>query len=399
MKINLVFNGQGREPANQSTSGGVIRQMEILKRLSKKPNVVLWIVTSKAYCDAFRENHVKAIYRVTPYFINGESLAEILLDSILRSIYASIAIILPKGGNILIYSPSDFLWDTFPAYVWKLRSKHLKWVQVVHHLYDSPFRRKGEKFLTNLLGFLSQRMSLFLIRRKADAVIVVSPLVRQCLRELGFDSRKVRVVYNGIDKTKIEHFEPSSNRLKKYDCVFLGRLNVSKGLFDLIEIWRVLLKNAPNASLAIIGGGNKRMKQELENRVRQYNLQENISILGYLGDKEAFGILKSSRIFVFPSYEEGFGIAILEAMACGLPVVAWDLPVYKAIFQGGMITAPIKNTQKFAETVLELLENEQFRRRLSLEATKTSSKYDWNKVAKEELDLIRHLVKENEHHI
>ena len=290
----------------------------------------------------------------------------------------------------IIYSTSDFLTDTIPAFFWKLRNKHLKWIQVVHHLYVSPFSRRGESFLTNLLGFLSQRMGLFLMKRKADAVIVVSPMVKQSLRELGFDSRKIRVIYNGIDKTKIEHFEPSSNRLKKYDCVFLGRLNVSKGLFDLIEIWQVLLKSTPDVSLAIIGGGSKRIKQELKNRVKQYNLQESISILGYLEDKEAFGILKSSRVFVFPSYEEGFGIAILEAMACRLPVVAWDLPVYHEVFPKGIVRVPLGNVKKFADEVLMLLNDQELYEKLRGDAISIASKYDWDRVAEREVELMKY---------
>ena len=369
-------------------SGGDVRFIEIFKRLKYLDKIIVTPLVGKRICE---HNNLTGTFVTT----TKELLTRNIVFTYFVRIVKALSLKIEGKDKGIIYSTSDFLTDTIPAFVWKLRSKHLKWVQVIHHLYDTPFRRRGERFLTNLFGFLSQRISFILIKERADAVIVVNPSVRQCLRELGFDTRKIRVIYNGIDKTKINHFEPSSNRLRKYDCVFLGRLNVSKGLFDLLEIWRVLLKNAPDASLAIIGGGNKWMKQELEYRVRQYNLQEKISILGYLEEKVAFGILKSSRVFVFPSYEEGFGIAILEAMACGLPVVAWDLPVYKAIFHGGMITAPVKNTRGFAENVLELLENEQSRKNLSLEATKISGKYDWNEVAKEELDLIESLVKEN----
>jgi glycosyltransferase involved in cell wall biosynthesis len=371
---------------NARISGGDVRFIEVFKRIKCLDKIIVTSLVGKRICE---HKNLNGTFVITTKELLASNIVFTYFVRVVKALFLKM-----DNDKDIVYSTSDFLTDTFPAFVWKLRSQHLKWVQVVHHLYDTPFRRKGERFLTNLLGFLSQRIGFFLIKRKADAVIVVSPPVRQCLIELGFDSRKIRVLYNGIDKTKIQHFEPSNNQLKKYDCVFLGRLNVSKGLFDLIDIWRVLLKNAPHASLAIIGGGNKQIKQELENRVRQYNLQENVSILGYMEDEEAFGTLKSSRVFVFPSYEEGFGIAILEAMACGLPVVAWDLLVYKAIFQRGMITVPLKNTRKFAEVVLELLDNEQLRRNLSLDAAKTSVKYDWGKVAEKELNLIECLMKE-----
>ena len=98
---------------------------------------------------------------------------------------------------------------------------------------------------------------------------------------------------------------------------------------------------------------------------------------------------KSSEVFVFPSHEEGWGIAICEAMACGLPVVAYDLPVYREIFTQGIITVPLKDIKAFSEKVVNLLENDKERHVLGDKARSQATVYDWDTVAARELSLMK----------
>lgn len=66
---------------------------------------------------------------------------------------------------------------------------------------------------------------------------------------------------------------------------------------------------------------------------------------------------RESKVFIHPSHEEGFGVAPLEAQACGLPVVAWNLPVYQEVFPKGMIKVEMGDIKRFADKVLDLLNN------------------------------------------
>jgi len=288
----------------------------------------------------------------------------------------------------LIYSNSDFLPDVLPSCVWKLRNKSTKWVQVIHHIYINPFKRKGKNLLINLLSYLSQRLSFILIKKRADLIIVVNPVVKNQLLQLGFKAPKITVNYNGVDTQKIKQLKPSN---KKYDCVFLGRLNVSKGIFDLPKIWEIVKEKKPNAKLAIVGGGNKPLEDELKRKVKENGLKKNIDILGYLEDEKKFGILKSSKVFVFPSYEEGFGIAALEAMACGLPVVAYDLPAYE-VLGDAIVKVPVGDKEAFAEAVIRLLSDRQLRNELCEKARKVASQFDWDRIVEMELAILSKLA-------
>ena len=124
------------------------------------------------------------------------------------------------------------------------------------------------------------------------------------------------------------------------------------------------------------------------NRIKEENLDLNVFMLSLIG-KDALGIVKSSKVFVFPSHEEGWGIAICEAMACGLPVVAYDLPVYREIFKQGIATVPLKDFKRFSEEVINLLENYEERLILGKKARSQATLYDWDSVAARELSLMK----------
>lgn len=118
MRLNIIVNGQGPEPENKMyTSGGTTRLIEIMKRLSKKQDVVLKIVSSKTVCSMLKNAEIKANYYVVPRFIKGNTFFKLFLDSILRAIYVCLSSASFANDNALIYSPSDFLWDTLPAFV------------------------------------------------------------------------------------------------------------------------------------------------------------------------------------------------------------------------------------------------------------------------------------------
>jgi glycosyltransferase involved in cell wall biosynthesis len=361
--------------------GGDVRFVEIANRLVRK-NVEIWVVTSKLGEKICEKRRLNAKYVLTT---TEERVKNIIFTYLRRIIKALLLRLELKEGGIL-YSTSDFLPDVLPAFVLKLRNGNVKWVQVVHHLYENPVRRRGKNFLVNLLGFLSQRIGFIMVKWKADLVIAVNPLVKWQLVMLGFNAQKIGVNYNGVDLMKMKSIKPSD---RKYDCVFLGRLNVSKGIFDLIKIWKVIVNKNPNVILAVIGGGDKSLEYALRHRVEENKLENNIDVLGFLYDEQAFEVLKSCKVFVFPSYEEGFGIAALEAMVCGLPVVAWDLPVYHEVFPKGMVKVPIGDVERFADEVLRLLNDSELYSKMSNDAIETASKYDWDKIAEEELELLK----------
>ena len=366
-----------------SISGGDVRFIEIAKRMGSFEKAVITCQGGKDICC---QRGLNARYLITT------SKKEIYLGKIFLVYFARVIKALALRNKIcdrdVLYSSSDFLTDVFPALFYKLGRKHVRWVQIIHHVIPSPLKRRG-MFLTNLISHYSQKLSFFFIKHFADLIIVVNRAVAEELRQESFDEGLIEIGSNGVHLRYLENVKPDVE--KTYECVFLGRLHASKGIFDLIEIWREVSKEKNDSALAIIGMGDERTKAILKEKIRQNSMDGSIDVLINLNDEKAFGILKSCKVYAFPSYEEGWGISVCEAMACGLPVVAYNLAAY-GVFEDAVTKVTIGDKRAFAKTLLRLLSDEQLRKELSEKATKIASRFDWDLVAKRELSLLERLI-------
>ena len=197
---------------------------------------------------------------------------------------------------------------------------------MVHHLCRAPGLRKGNIFL-NWISYISQQFSFWLISRFADQVFVYDTpegkAIGGCFLERGV--LRVTPVANGVSLSAIDRVEAGE---KKFDVCFVGGLRASKGIYDLIPIWTAVLVRFPKARLAIAGEGAKSVAEDFRSILISAGLMENVSLLGALPSLQLYEVMKASRIFLSTSHEEGWGIAVCEALACGLPVVAFSLPAF-----------------------------------------------------------------------
>ncbi len=143
---------------------------------------------------------------------------------------------------------------------------------------------------------------------------------------------KLRVIPNGIDLTQFEVEIEKSELLKKYPqlkdkkvILFLSRINWKKGLDLLIPAFAKLYSERKDVHLLIVGkddGDNYESK--VKNWVKEYNLEKAVTFTGLLTGRDKLTAFYGSDFFVLPSYSEGLPTAVIEAMACGLPVVVSD---------------------------------------------------------------------------
>jgi len=353
----------------QGNSGGDACFIEIAKRVGEYKKIVVTSSLGKQLCQS---KGLQAEFLITTSEKFFSNVIFTYLVRLLRALFLRIE--LNKGD--IIYGTSDFLPDVLPALLQKMRGKNGKWVQKIYHLI--PAKR--------IIPYLAQRISFFFIRRYADVIIIDNSFLKQDLIESDFNGNKIFVNHLGTDLKYFQEIKKDPKAL--YDAVFLGRMHASKGIFDIIKIAKSIILQKPEFKMAVIGGGNHKIAEIFKEQIKKEGLDKNIFTLGYLEDEEAFSILKNSIVFLFPSHEEGFGIAAVEAMACGLPVIAWNLPVFKEVFPLGMIQLPIGEISLFAEAVLKLLDNDEFYSALSAEAEKHVQNFDWSIVARRELRFM-----------
>lgn len=365
-------NGKG-------TSGGDQMFVQIFKRIRKSFNKV-YIFTSRAGKSIY-EKELKDIGYVVSNVLFDKCF--LIINYCLRTLSA-LSCLFIKDIDI-VYSGSDFFPDVIPAFFYKLFHGETKWYQCVFHIYPSWHKRPGNK-VTNFIAQYLQQFSLLFIH-KADCVININTQVKKYLVDKGFDPNKIVVNTPGIDFSSISKLKVN-NHEGRYDAVFLSRLMPSKGVFDLIRIWKKVVDIKPMNKLAIIGEGSNEVKKELIEEIAVNKLRNNIDVLGYLEDKEAFNLIKNSGVFLFPSHEEGFGIAIAEAMACGTPVIAWNLSVYDEVFEDNLVKVEENDINSFATKVVELQNSHFLSQNISNKAYNFIKKYQWREIASRHLGLL-----------
>jgi glycosyltransferase involved in cell wall biosynthesis len=170
----------------------------------------------------------------------------------------------------------------------------------------------------------------------------------------------------------------------------MGRFHDQKGIFETIDIVKKVKLLKPDVTLGILGGGSKNIESKFLQMIKKDNLEENIFCLGYIVGNRKYSVLSESKIFLFPSYYESFPLAPLEAMKCGLPVVAYNLPPLQ-VFKKGMVKVPILNNKEMANKIWLLLDNNKYYEKIRKDALNFSSNFAWEKTGAEIYKLIQEL--------
>lgn len=185
---------------------------------------------------------------------------------------------------------------------------------------------------------------------RADAVVAISRAVHDELVQAGFGPNRIIDIPNGVPVPEGPwHERPGWKTSPR--AVFVGRLAPEKGLDTLLHAWKRVRESAPTARLVIIGEGPER--PALERLRTELGLVDAAELPGAASDPTAR--LRNADLFVLPSREEGMSIALLEAMALGIPVVASDIPGNRAIvsdLEHGRLAAP-DSAESLADAVLD----------------------------------------------
>jgi glycosyltransferase involved in cell wall biosynthesis len=376
MKIIVLAN------AMNTLSGGDKRFVEIFRRFAAKGHHVRIMLPRVGYNICTQEK-LNVSYHILPgYILNNLGP---VLSNVLRSFVSCLSIVKDYGKFDVIYSSSDFLNDTFPAFFLKLFDKRLKWVAVTHYLIPQPSVRDGN-FFANIFSFTSQRVSVLFMKHFVNEIITSSIYLKKQLILLGVQEQKIQVGSNGVDLKFINRIPESSPRI--YDACFAARLHPSKGVYDVIDAWELVCKSKPAAKLVMVGYGKDAVVTELYKRINQKGLTNNVELVGFRKSSGVYEFMKKSKLFLYGDTENGWGIAIAEAMASKCTVLAYDLSVYKEVFEDSIVYIPWRNIPKFAETILDLLSDEQLINEMGERSYTFVSKYDWDHIALGELKNI-----------
>lgn len=257
----------------------------------------------------------------------------------------------------------------------------LTWHQVFGKYYFSYFGKVKGYLAMNL-----ERLTMHLTKNN----LAVSQRVKKDLLQRNILNKAVKVIYNGVDISSSK--KVSANKV--YDLIFVGRLNYQKNISLLINAVKLIKPAFPKLRVCIVGDGGE--KRSLLDLVVKYGLQDNFEFVGEIKDRQrVFQYMRSAKLFVLPSFLEGFPLVILEANSCGLPAVVTktehnDLGEYIVDGKNGFIVKPLP--AEMGKKILNLIKNPRLIRKLSVNSQKTVKNFSWELIARNQEKYYRSLL-------
>ena len=254
----------------------------------------------------------------------------------------------------------------------------------IYHFHGAPnFGRE------NLYRF-SMLSSIKITGHRFDAIIAVSETTRTELKQY-FNLDKIHVIYNGVDTNLFKPRLDEGFRKGTPQYLFVGNLYGYKKVEELILALKEVIKTHPKAHLLIVGEGYAYAK--LVNLVRRLGLQKHVSFVGFVSHSELPYYYSSCDVYVTASRCESFSLPLLEAWACGTPVVASSIAGHAELLsksKAGRLYAA-GNVEDLCKSMIAVYEQRAMFRKCALSFAKEN---DWSIVTNKVLRIYNNLVKE-----
>jgi glycosyltransferase involved in cell wall biosynthesis len=230
--------------------------------------------------------------------------------------------------------------------------------------------------------------------KSADRVVVNSHLMRdEVVRWYGVSPNKIEVIPNGVELERFLGCDDKPN-LGGDPCILcLGALSKEKGLDILIEAIAKLRLELPRMKLHLVGSTHLQPGDEFRLQAKKEGVESHVVFYDWASQSTIPRFLKSADICVFPSRREGFSLAILEAMAAGVPIIASDIGGFREALAGGKNGMLFKagNADALSKAILSLYQDHGLRKKMANAALEAAKAYSWENVAERYISLYHEL--------
>ena len=293
--------------------------------------------------------------------------------------------------GLVLVAGSPYLADVLSVLV-SARKSGLAKVAFLHHMIPPPwwFPRRRGGFVRSILNWLQFQASLVLVKIGGMTPALYTPSE---LAKSGWSFHGSVLEDQGWLSNTSEPRRQPKNR-QGLAC-FVGRVSPTKGVNDVISAWG-LVSQKSQADLIIAG---KPVSHEYERKVqvaiRRAGLSSTIKLLGVISEEEKEALLSSASIFLFPSYEEGWAISVMEAASRGAIPVVYDLPAY-AYLGCEWTRVPVGDISGLASQVTKILESPKLQADLSRKLIERMEGFKGEEIAERQLTLFRRLLQVEE---
>jgi glycosyltransferase involved in cell wall biosynthesis len=358
-------------------SGGDQLFLDIGPRLPRDIQIIIIAPqVAHEHIIKIKQKNITCIYIKKNIFDFKDNPIAIFLSYVIRSwqVYR----VLRKEKIQKIYSCSDIAYaDIWPAYFIRRANPNIKWLTRIYHVLLPPENRQGN-YIVNVIAFRLQRLSFWMMKRQSTTVFALNQKLYKEVKLLGFQKRNLSVLGAGIDYDLISKHK--INKKYPYDVVALGRIAPIKGVFDTVKIWKKVHDANPELQLAWIGKGGDSYHKKLVQQLKVNDLTDSFHLLGFVDKEKAYDVLKSAKVFICPDHENGWGLAVCEAMSSGLPVVSYDLDIFGGVYKKGYKSVKLFDTNAFARELSSLLKNTEIRKSISKDASLQAKEFDHKQI-------------------
>jgi glycosyltransferase involved in cell wall biosynthesis len=268
-----------------------------------------------------------------------------------------------------------------PVYVGPLFSP----CPVVITLHDLSFLRHPGLLRSGSRAYLTlfTRLSA---RRARRAIAVSSHTAREAAQLLGLDRRRIDVIYHGVAEMfrpmppeEVEGFRQRQRMPDRY-VLYLGTLEPRKNLARLVEAFA---SGAPPGWVLVLAGGKGWGYQALAQEIQSRGVVDRVLVAGYVADEDLPLLYNAATVFAYPSLYEGFGMPVLEAMACGVPVLTSNTSSLPEVAGDAALLVDPESVDEMAAGMHRLLSDASLRLQLRGRGLDRASGFRWGTTARQ----------------
>lgn len=264
-------------------------------------------------------------------------------------------------------------------------------IGIIHHLFGSSIFIEASLPIALYVNFSEK-----LIPRVYQNIpmVVVSNSTKQELVTKGFSENNISLVYNAVDSAAYQHKPGKKSPLPLIG--YLGRIKKYKSVNHLILALSEVKKTIPDVKLLLVGDGD--YLPQLKKLVKKLKLEDNVTFAGATHHQTKIDYLNKMWFMVNPSPKEGWGLTVIEANSCGLPVIAANSPGLRDSVVDGKtgLLYPYGDISKLAELVTNLIQNNKLRNSFTNQCINWANKFNWNKSANDMIKLITNVLTRRE---
>lgn len=249
--------------------------------------------------------------------------------------------------------------------------------------------------------YFSKKVVVPRVLKKADMIISVSQTTKDdAINIFHIPKEKIRVVYEAgysprySQKIKINVKDYFEQKIGSSEYIlFVGTLEPRKNLKNLISAFSAYRQKYPMAREKLVLAGGKGWKYKgIFDSASKSKFKKDIIFTGYISEQEKILLMKSAKIFAFPSLYEGFGLPVLEAMSLGVPVITSSRGSLGEITGSAAVRIDPNNIDSIAKALGNMLSNKKIRKKFSNKGYKKALGFSWEKCALETIKVYKEIV-------